>query len=73
MTPRSLTVHIYVYAQSDPTKDGVDNIVDVALVNGLFGQNLGAPRYNPNIDLNNDGRINIIDVTIVNSRFGTGC
>jgi len=73
MTPRSLTVHIYVYAQSDPTKDGVDNIVDVALVNGLFGQNLGAPRYNPNIDLNNDGRINIIDVTIVNSRFGTVC
>src|SRR2546426_5633404 len=59
---RSYTFSLYVYGRADVNKDGIDNILDVLIVNNKFGKNSGDPDFNPNSDLNNDGHIDILDV-----------
>jgi len=69
----TFTITIYVYGHADITKDGVVNIVELALVGGEYGQVSGNPRYNPNVDVSNDGQIDIVDLSTVGAAYGGTC
>jgi hypothetical protein len=62
--------NIYYRARADLNKDGLVNIIDVAIVARAFGSKPEDPNWNPIADLNGDTVINIIDVATVAREFG---
>jgi hypothetical protein len=56
----------------DVDRNGIDNILDVAIVAYSFGSKPGSPTWNPIADVNNDGVVDILDVALVSYYFGQG-
>ena len=56
----------------DVNRDGIDNILDVALVAYSFGSRPGSPTWNPVADINRDGVVDILDVAQVAFYYGRG-
>jgi len=54
----------------DVNRDGVVDIMDLAIVASVYGTSVGNFRYNPSADLDQNGKINICDVAIVARSFG---
>lgn len=54
----------------DVNGDNGINIIDISVMNGAFGSNIGDDNYNPLTDMNCDGGVNIVDVSVLNAGFG---
>jgi hypothetical protein len=54
----------------DVNKDGVVDVIDVAMVARAFGSYPGHPRWNPAYDINVDGRVDVTDLAMVEAYFG---
>jgi PKD repeat protein len=61
---------ITVYYVTDLNKDGIINIIDIAIVAKAFGSKPGDPNWNATADLDKNGWINIIDIATVARDFG---
>jgi len=68
----TFTITIYVYGHADITKDGVVNIVDLAIVQANLDK-LVATQRTPKLDVSNDGRIDVVDWRVSGSTFGVTC
>jgi len=57
-------------APTDLNKDGIVNIIDIAIVSKAYGSKPGDPRWNETADLDKNGIINIVDLAMVAKDFG---
>jgi hypothetical protein len=64
---KSLTI---VTLAADLNRDGIVNIVDVAIAGKAFGSKLGEPDWNETADTDRNGLINIVDIAFVAKNFG---
>jgi hypothetical protein len=55
---------------TDLNKDGVVNILDIAMAAKAFGSRSGDPHWNPAADIDNNGRIDILDISRIAKDFG---
>ena len=65
----SLTFRVHVLYLGDLNRDGVVNIIDVAILANSYATTPGSPNWNPNADLNHDNVINIIDLAILANNY----
>ena len=57
----------------DTNGDNKIDIKDVAAISGGYGEFIGRPRWNPDLDINGDGKIDVKDVAITTAAFGKVC
>jgi hypothetical protein len=67
------------YLLGDVNKDGVVNLLDLAIIAAAYGSHCAnyhypgepaSPNWNPNADVNNDGVVNLLDLMIVAGEYG---
>src|SRR6267378_4523793 len=66
----TVSVKVIQHLDGDVDYDCKVDIIDLAMVAGVYGSAAGAPRWNPPTDLNGDGRIDILDIVIVAGNYG---
>jgi parallel beta-helix repeat protein len=54
----------------DVNDDGRVDIMDLAMVEAVFGSSIWQARYNPSCDFNFDGRVDIQDLAMTSGNFG---
>jgi hypothetical protein len=54
---------------ADVNKDGVVDVIDLAILGKHYQETLSSPGWNPDLDLNKDGKVNIEDISLAARYF----
>lgn len=57
----------------DVNGDGLVDLLDLSLLLGAYGAELGDPHYNPDADLDLDGDVDVTDLSLILAEYGGIC